>query len=183
MGGAGTGCSGERVGVKVWGWGVVAVLLLGGVAGCGDGGGGSGVASAGGVTASGSASPGKSVSPEDAQLKFAQCMRENGVDVPDPGSGDEHALRLGKGGDRSKLEAALKKCQSWLQAGGKMPDLKDPKVRDQYVKFAQCMREHGVDIPDPGPDGQIKLPTGQVDRGQAEKAREACKASLPGVGK
>ncbi|MGI5208403.1 hypothetical protein ACQEU6_43415 [Spirillospora sp. CA-108201] len=105
------------------------------------------------------------------------------MDVPDPGSGDGHALRLGKGGDRSKLEAALKKCQPWLQAGGKMPDLKDPKTRDQYVEFAQCMREHGVDVPDPGADGQIKLPTGQVDRGRAEKAREACRGSLPGAGK
>lgn len=167
--------------MRVWVLGVVAGLVLG-VAGCGGDGEESGVASAGGV-ASGSASPSRSVSPEDAQLKFAQCMRDNGVDVPDPGSGDGHAMRLGKGGDRSKLEAALEKCQSWLQAGGKMPDLKDPKVRDQYVKFTQCMREHGVDIPDPGPDGQIKLPTGQVDRGQAEKAREACKGSLPGVGK
>ncbi|WP_433462698.1 hypothetical protein [Spirillospora sp. CA-128828] len=116
-------------------------------------------------------------------MKFAQCMRENGVDVPDPGTGEGRALRLGKGGDRTKLQAALEKCQQWLQAGGKMPDLKDPKVRDQYVKFAQCMREHGVNIPDPGPDGQITIPTQRVDRSKAEKAREACKGSLPGAGR
>ncbi|MES9541668.1 hypothetical protein [Actinomadura sp. NPDC000600] len=110
-------------------------------------------------------------------------MRENGVDMPDPGSGDGQAWRLAKGGDRTKLKTAMEKCRSWLQAGGELPDLKDPKVRDQYVKFAQCMREHGVDIPDPGPDGKIQMPRKWVDRGQAEKAREACKASLPGAGK
>ncbi|WP_176403628.1 hypothetical protein [Actinomadura sp. BRA 177] len=110
-------------------------------------------------------------------------MRENGVDVPDPGSGDQQAMRLGKGADRTKLQGALEKCQQWLQAGGRMPDLKDPKVRDQYVKFAQCMREHGVNLPDPGPDGQFRLPSGDIDRGAAEKAREACKDDLPGFGR
>ncbi|MFB4308952.1 hypothetical protein [Actinomadura sp. GTD37] len=110
-------------------------------------------------------------------------MRENGVEVPDPGSGDQKAMRLGKGIDKGKLQGALEKCRQWLQAGGKMPDLKDPKVRDQYVEFAQCMREHGVDIPDPGPDGKFRLPTGGIDRGGLEKAREACRADLPGGGR
>ena len=165
-------------------WGVGAVLVLG-LSACGGGNGRSEVASAGGAVgkASSSASPSASLSAEDAQLKFAQCMRENGVDVPDPGSGDQKAMRLGKGTDRTKLQGALEKCRQWLQAGGKMPDLKDPKVRDQYVKFAQCMREHGVDIPDPGPDGQFRLPTGEIDRGAAERARDACKDDLPGFGR
>ncbi|MFI0407625.1 hypothetical protein [Actinomadura sp. 3N508] len=141
------------------------------------------MASVGGAAAAkGSASASASLSPEDAQLKFAQCMRENGVDVPDPG-GDQKSMRLGKGNDRKKLEAALEKCRSWLKAGGKMPDLKDPKTRDQYVKFAQCMREHGVDVPDPGPDGQIKIPSGAVSPEAVEKARKACRGSLPGAAK
>jgi hypothetical protein len=165
-------------------WGAGAVLVLG-LSACGGGDGGSGVASAGGAAgkASASASPSASLSAEDAQLKFAQCMRENGVDVPDPGSGDQKATRLGKGTDRAKLQGALDECRQWLQAGGRMPDLKDPKVRDQYVKFAQCMREHGVDIPDPGPDGQFKLPTGDIDLSAMKKAREACKDVLPGFGR
>lgn len=155
---------------------VVAVVFA--LGGCGGDGGGSGVAGGGGA----SASAGGSVAPEDAQLKFAQCMRENGVDVPDPGGGDGESMRLGEGGDRKKLEAAMEKCQSWLQAGGRMPDLKDPEVRDQYVEFAQCMREYGVDIPDPGPDGEFRLPTEDIDRSALEKAREKCKLDLPGAG-
>ncbi|TDC44219.1 hypothetical protein E1281_34300 [Actinomadura sp. KC345] len=165
------------MGFRVWAAVAVVPVVLG-LAGCGDDGGGSGVAGAGG---SASASAGESLSPEDAQLKFAQCMRENGVDVPDPGSGD--AERLGSGTDRKKLEAALEKCQSWLQAGGRIPDLKDPKVRDEYVDFAQCMREHGVNMPDPGPDGELKVPTGDIDQKAVEKAREKCRLELPGAGR
>ncbi|GAA0213007.1 hypothetical protein GCM10009527_006180 [Actinomadura nitritigenes] len=162
---------------------VVAGAVLFGAVACGGGGDGDGVASAGGAAAKASASPSRSLSPEDAQLKFAQCMRQNGVDVPDPGSGHAETMRIGKGAGREKLQAAMKECQSWLQAGGKMPDLKDPKVRDQYVKFAQCMREHGIDVKDPDPDGTIQIPTGKVDPEAVKKAREACKALVPGSGK
>ncbi|WP_433151232.1 hypothetical protein ACQPZ8_14860 [Actinomadura nitritigenes] len=162
---------------------VVAGAVLAGAVACGGGGGGGdGVASAGGAAVKASASPSRSLSPEDAQLKFAQCMRQNGVDVPDPGSGHAETMRIGKGAGREKLQAAMKKCQSWLQAGGKLPDLKDPKVRDQYVKFAQCMREHGVDMKDPDPDGTIRIPTGKADPATVNKAREACKALVPGAG-
>jgi hypothetical protein len=110
-------------------------------------------------------------------------MRETGVDVPDNGSGVQRAMRLGQGTERCRVEDELETGRQWLQAGGRMPDLKDPKVRDQYVKFAQCMREHGVDIPDPGPDGQFKLPTGDIDLSAMKKAREACKDVLPGFGR
>lgn len=177
---AGAGVFGGEVvmGIRVW-VAVVSVPVLFGLGGCGDDGGGSGVASAGGAEVSAS----RSVSPEDAQLKFAQCMRDNGVDVPDPGSEGAKSRRLGEGVEPKKLEAALEKCQSWLQAGGRFPDLKDPEVRDQYVEFAQCMREHGVNIPDPGPNGEFRLPEGDIDRNALEKAREKCGDKLPGGGK
>ncbi|MDL4774816.1 MULTISPECIES: hypothetical protein [Thermomonosporaceae] len=117
-------------------------------------------------------------------MKFAQCMRQNGVDVPDPGSGGAgQTMRLGgKGTDRAALQAAMKKCQPYLQAGGKMPDMKDPKVRDQYIKFAQCMRKNGVDMPDPKPDGGMALPAQAGDRAKVEKAGKACKGVLAGAG-
>ncbi|GGV07643.1 hypothetical protein GCM10010182_28430 [Actinomadura cremea] len=129
------------------------------------------------------AAPTGSMAAEDAQLEFARCMREQGVDVPDPGAGDAEETRLGKGVDRGRLERALEKCQSWLQAGGVLPDLADPEERDRYVKFAQCMREQGVDMPDPGPDGTIQFPEGDIDPAKAEKAREACRELLPGTGR
>ncbi|KAB2349601.1 hypothetical protein [Actinomadura rudentiformis] len=162
--------------------GLVGVGLVLGA--CGSDGGG-GVASAGGTKAV-SASPSRSLSPEEAELKFAQCMRQNGINVPDPKPGtDKRDIRLGgKGVDRSKLEAAMKKCRPFLEAGGKMPDLKDPKVRDAATKFAQCMRQNGINMPDPGADGSMKIPLGEgISRERADKAREACRHLMPNGGR
>ena len=103
------------MGVRVWA-AIVCVPVLFGLAGCGDDGGGSGVASAGGAGAEVSAS--RSLAPEDAQLKFAQCMRDNGVDVPDPGPNGE--VRLPEGDiDRNAMEKAREKCGDKLPGGGK----------------------------------------------------------------
>ncbi|GAA2104207.1 hypothetical protein GCM10009780_55400 [Actinomadura alba] len=154
---------------------------------CGGGGEeGDGIASAGGGGAkNAAASPSQSLSPEDAQLKFAQCMRENGVEMQDPGSdGRVRIQATGKAGDQGKMQAAMKKCRPYLEAGGKMPNMQDPKVRDQFVKFAQCMRENGVDMPDPGPDGglMIKGNPGEGGRDKLEKAQKACASLRPGGG-
>ncbi|MFI0443964.1 hypothetical protein [Actinomadura sp. 6N118] len=162
--------------------GLLGVGLVLGACGSAEG---SGVASAGGGKTV-SASPSRSLSPEEADLKFAQCMRENGVNVPDPKPGtDRRDIRLGgKGIDRSKLEAAMKKCRPFLEAGGRMPDLKDPKVRDAATKFAQCMRQNGVNMPDPGPDGSMKIPLGEgISQEKAQKARKACSHLMPNGGR
>ncbi|GAA4096622.1 hypothetical protein GCM10022214_70450 [Actinomadura miaoliensis] len=163
---------------------IAALAVLAGAAACGSRDGGSGVASAGGAAAKASASPSRSLSPEDAMLKFAQCMRANGVDVPDPKDGDPQTMRIGgKGADRDKLQDAMEKCRPYLVAGGKMPDLKDPEVRDRYTRYAQCMRQQGVDIPDPDPDGTFRMPSKGIDRQKMDKAREACRHLLPGTGR
>jgi hypothetical protein len=160
---------------------VLALAACGGGAEEGDG-----IASAGGAAAKNAAvTPTQSLSPEDAQLKFAQCMRENGVQMEDPGSDGRVRIQFkGKGQDRDKAQAAMKKCRPILQAGGKMPNLQDPKVRDQFVKYAQCMREHGIDMPDPGPDGGLMIRQRPGDGGEAKvkKAQEACKSLRPGGG-
>ncbi|MFI6515793.1 hypothetical protein ACIBF1_09560 [Spirillospora sp. NPDC050679] len=155
-------------------------VVLGGSA-CGGGDGDSGVASAkSGAAASGSASPTATLSKEDAQLKFARCMRANGVDVPDPGSGDKQVAVGRQGKDREKVERAVEKCRPYLEAGGVIPDLKDPEVRDRFVKFAQCMRGQGVDVPDPGPDGKWRISTKGVPPERLEKAQRACRHLMPG---
>ncbi|MEV5828531.1 hypothetical protein AB0L25_23515 [Spirillospora sp. NPDC052242] len=159
------------MGRRVWAV-VAAVPIVVGLAGCG-GGGATGAA----------ASPTGSAAAEDAKLEFARCMRENGVDVPDPGSGEQGTRVLGKGAGGEKLEKALDACRSLLQAGGMLPDLKDPEVRDRYVEFARCMRENGVDVPDPAPDGTVRLPEGDIDPGRLDRARAACEKALPGAGR
>jgi hypothetical protein len=157
---------------------VSAALAL--TAACGSEDAGDGVASAGGAAKGASASPSQSLDPRDAQLKFAQCMRENGVDMPDP-DGSGRVQIKGRPGDQDKLQAAMKKCEHFMQAGGLAKRMNDPKVRDQMLKFAQCMRQHGVDVPDPQPGGGIQMRVPKGDNSKFEAAQKAC-GSLFGGG-
>jgi hypothetical protein len=99
--------------------------------------------------------------PQQAALDFARCMREHGVDMPDPEVDDQGRIkvRIGADGggarpDPRKLEAAQKACGG-LMGGGDGPRQLDPVARDAMVDFARCMREHGIDMPDPTGDGLL----------------------------
>jgi hypothetical protein len=61
--------------------------------------------------AGGTGSAGASKDPEQAALDFARCMREHGVDMPDP-TGDGLLLRKNEGPDpeSSKYQAADRAC-------------------------------------------------------------------------
>ncbi|GAA2712008.1 hypothetical protein [Actinoplanes palleronii] len=129
-------------------------LSLGMLAGCGGGQSDDGVASAGGGTG---ATPTASAAATDDPAKFAACLRDNGVDVkdPEPGTGQ---VTLPDGG--AALDAALKKCQQYGSgAGGSTgADPDDPAQQENRRKFAACMRDEGVDWPDPVPGKPMSLP-------------------------
>ena len=121
--------------------------------------------------AAASPSPGASTNPEDAMLDFAQCMRDNGVDMPDPQSGGRGVgIAIGGPGEggidpqSEEFQAAQEACQHFLDdAGfGERRELSQEQL-DQMVEFAQCMRDNGVDMPDPGADGGMRVEI----RGQA----------------
>ncbi len=164
-------------------WAVIALApAIFGLAACGGKAGDDGVASGGTGKASASASPSQSLDPRDAQLKFAQCMRQNGVNIPDPAP-DERGFKItSKDSDRQKVQAAMKKCQQYMQAGGKLGNPNDPKVRDQMLKFAQCMRQHGVDMADPQPGEGIQLRVNKGSQAKTEAAQKACQQYAPGGG-
>jgi hypothetical protein len=107
-------------------------------------------------SASGSAEPSASVDPEEAMLAFTKCMRDEGIDLPDPGSGDRGVVRIGgeDGFDPEEFQAANDACRHHLDGviGEDAPEL-TPEQKDAMLEFAQCMREHGVDMPDPGEGG------------------------------
>lgn len=117
------------------------------------------VASAGGGKGA-STNEKEKADPQQAGLDFARCMREHGVDVPDPKASDGGFVVVGPGpgseavdlGDEppAGFEEANEACRHFLEdliqdGGGPI----DPKEQDRALKFAQCMREHGVDMPDP----------------------------------
>jgi hypothetical protein len=158
---------------------LLAVPLL--LAGCGATPTTSGVASAGDGTAQPPASASASAPADrgEPQLKFAQCMRENGVDMADP-DGSGRVRIQGKKGEEGKTEKAMKECQHFMEgAVGDKGAAPDPKRLDEVVKYAQCMREQGVDMPDPGPDGRLILKLSEGGEQKMKAAEEACKEFAP----
>jgi hypothetical protein len=123
---------------------LVAVLLAVSAAGCGG---------------SGNAAAGDSASNKqlEAALKWARCMREHGVDVPDPKVSSNGLVQIGTGpGAKGKPErtdlAAGRSCEKFMREGGpaEKPSAAHMKeMQESALKFARCMREHGIDMPDP----------------------------------
>ena len=98
-----------------------------------------------------STSHGQTPSPtsdEDRALAFARCMRQHGVNVPDPGSGSGGKVQVG-GGSNGATKRATAACQHLLPSGKLNPN--DPRFIDQEVALARCLRQHGIDVADPTP--------------------------------
>jgi hypothetical protein len=103
--------------------------------------------------------------PEEAALAWAQCMREHGVDVPDPevGEGGRLTIRPGTGPGRRLGDVDSDAFREAMQAcgrpfGGSGPpaisDEQREELQETMLEFAKCMREHGVDMPDPDFSGE-----------------------------
>ncbi len=141
-----------------------------------------GVATAGGGVAS-AAAPSPTASGDG--VKFAQCMREHGIDVPDPEPGGNAVrVRVGQGVDPATVEKADKECAKYRPIGGG-PKVNDAEFADAVQKYTKCMRDNGVDLPDPKVDGGRVLiggPKGAMDSPEAKKAQEICEKHLPGGG-
>jgi hypothetical protein len=148
-----------------------------------------------GPGASGAPSPSASLDPETAQLAFAECMREHGIDMPDPqtsgGAGGFNVQIRGEG-DRQEMQAAMEACDHFLEDAGGFRREADPAMLDRMVEFAGCMREHGIDMPDPNADGGITFGRGGDDgpvsggldpsSPEFKAAEEACRPILGDLG-
>lgn len=134
------------------------------------------------------AKPTPTPDPQKAMLAFAQCMRDHGVDIPDPGSGPVQFT-----GDPTTMDAAQTACQHLLKG----QDFKGPsaaeqaKMRDQLLKFSACMRAHGINMPDPtfsGNGATVRVgdagsPGMDPNSAEFQAAQKACAKNLPGNGK
>lgn len=158
--------------------GPVLALILFGAAACGDSG-GEGVASvAGGASA---AAPTPSASAD--LTAFTKCMRDNGVEISDPDPNTGRPDMSGAQMDSPKFQEAMQKCRDKLPSGGQRGSL-DQAQQEQLRVFAQCMRDHGVDMADPDPNGGFGLGGGAtIDRNNptVQKALEACQDKLTGI--
>ena len=96
---------------------------------------------------------------EDYQLAFADCMREHGIDVPDPSS--DGSIQAQAIDDMSAFTEASEACQEKLgqppvPEGG--PTKSDEERLAEMVEMAECFREHGIEVPDPKAGETITIP-------------------------
>ena len=121
---------------------------------------------------------------EQMALKWAQCMRDHGVTVPDPGQGRPVRIQ-GEAQDQQQIQDAMNACQRYQPKGGNGPGKVDQKTLDQLTKFAQCMRDHGIPMQDPKASGGGVQITGggpgsvEPDSDQFQQAQQACQHYLP----
>jgi len=119
-------------------------------------------------------------------VAFAACMRSHGLaSYPDPkvsASGDHVSMTISPGGldpNSPAFRSAGRACVHLLPGGSPGPMSAQEQAQD--LRFASCMRTHGVpNFPDPGHDGDFTLPSG-VDQ-QAplfQRATKACASVEP----
>ncbi|TMR22976.1 hypothetical protein ETD86_09550 [Nonomuraea turkmeniaca] len=169
---------------------IATALLAALSAGCGSQESGAGVASvtrgSSPPSASASATPTTTADPQEQGRKFAQCMREHGVPMEDPDpDGGGGFTSIGQNVDKNKVREAAEACRAFAPFKDRRE--LNPEEVEQLRQFAQCMRENGVDMPDPNPDGTLSGAGRNFNRDdpQFRKALDACgdKFRKPGAAK
>ncbi len=132
---------------------------------------------------------------ETAWIAFAQCLRENGLEVKDPvvnSKGLVQKPELVEGAEVSKKESgeAYKVCGELIAGVTVEKDKVDQtEYVDRLVELARCLRGQGIDVDDPdvtaeklGLDLGTKLKK-DWDSPAMQKARDACdvEAAFGGV--
>jgi hypothetical protein len=110
-------------------------------------------------------------------LVFAECMRDNRVDMPDPGPGQQglvDALQAVSGKySRPTMQQALSACQDLMPQYAQEEHADD----DWQLALAECLREQGLDVSDtPFEDAH----SGAIDVNEFSAAMEVCRDVLTG---
>ncbi|MDX2969775.1 hypothetical protein [Kribbella solani] len=120
-----------------------------------------------------------SLSKDEMAVKFTQCLRENGLNVPDPEPGKGPMLKFGpdSGVSQEQVQKAMEACRQYdPQAEGGA----NPQQAENGRKYAECMRKNGVEkFPDPKPDQRgIMIGPGVADDPDFKTAQAACQNLL-----
>jgi hypothetical protein len=135
------------------------------------------IAACGGAAETESAAP-NSGDDDAGRVRLQQCLRENGVDVPDnPGQGG--AANVDVDALREALEGPCRELRS--EGFGNRSEEDRQEFQDRFQAFAQCMRDEGIDVPDitagDGPPGGGELL--DTDDPDVQAAMEQCQDELP----
>jgi hypothetical protein len=170
---------------------LIAVLASFALAACG-----SSSTSSSSTAASASTSTGGKTSLSARFAQVRECLHSNGITLPGstpgqsprPGGGLLGAP-LPKGVTRAQYEAALKKCGVQRRGLGAGAGLNNPNRKQALVKFAACMRQHGVKVGEPDTSGKGPVfDTTGINRNSAQfrTAETSCVGQLrvgaPGAG-
>ena len=130
-----------------------------------------------------------------AMLAFARCMRDHGVNMPDPrfdGDGGGMVLQRGPRNDTTpeQTRTAEQACARYRDAikPPAMSEAQKQEFKKAALEHARCMREHGIDVPDPqfGENGEVtqRLPAGADPNGSRFRAAEkACHGGAGVIGR
>jgi hypothetical protein len=124
-------------------------------------------------------------------MAYSACMRKNGVpNFPDPDSrgrvvltSGQTSFQAGTDVNSPQLQRAQRACQSLRPAGGRPSARQEANAQQQMLKYAECMRSHGVEkFPDPGAGKQLDVGkrSGIDPNAPAFKsAQQACQTLVP----
>ena len=135
---------------------------------------------------------------EAAMLAFTQCLRDQGIDVGDPTIDADGNLQLppiefetsdtvtdpDEFPDMSEFEEMLAPCEEHLGGVVGSFSLGDTtEIEDMFLAYAECMRENGIDMPDPdfSSDGGV-IDLGAIGGDEFEAADAACRPLLADLG-
>lgn len=146
---------------------------------------------------------------EEELVKWVECMREKGIDIPDPTVDEDGNLVITRRAERpagggegpaggvvrlgEEAREAREECGDPPQLAGGGPNEADLKeLQENALKLAECMREQGIeDFPDPdfsdfgpgaGPQAGTRVgPFGDIDMDDpdVQNAFETCREELP----
>ena len=101
---------------------------------------------------------------EELALAFADCMRDEGIDFPDPTVAADGSVSLIPAGGAANLgfdpgspefESATDVCGPLIQGASFLPtnDQDITEIEDNLLLFAECLRDLGFDVADPDLSG------------------------------
>lgn len=146
----------------------VAAMLAAALTACGS------AASTDAAASKGTTAASAGGNPSDALLAFARCLRDHGIEVPDPRAGDI-TLTIPKGVPKDVAARALQACAQYEPHAKAV--VNDPAHHDFAVKMASCLRARGIDAPEPVA-GQPLVIHPHGDEAGARTAYELCEKKV-----
>jgi len=127
------------------------------------------------------------------------CLQKQGITLPAPpsgttrqpgapgaggsGGGPGRLLQSPEGVSQEQFQAALKKCGAG-NFGGRAGGVNSPTARAALAKYATCMRQNGINVPEPNTSGKGPVfNTKGIDTSSSKfkAAQSKCQSDLKGA--